>query len=1148
MSLPLYGFLRQIPFVFGKQTARSVFQSSYKVLSLAHQKSVGFRYFSVSSNGDDEKREDWNVHCGAPLGQPIGGPKVAHKIFERQFAQALGQGALGTPFASAENLLVEGFERTAELLRGSGGFGGFGGPHAGEDALSGGSAAGNSAFDDDEDADAYVLEDYGDAEDCGGGFDEQGPQMEGETGFTASFPPSPPVAEANQHREEMAVPTLPFVFDVYPNKINTPLNTHNTQPLRTDVRNAVTRALRRMVLETARIPLLLKEKFLRGSVAGMPMPVDLDQEHSAKGSTSLEDTRLAPGSSPDSSSADAGSAEGGNGNGATPAGPGLLLPATVPIIPIGERPLFPGYHLKIALADVNLAKHFEDIHRAYNYVGVFLARADSGLAEQSQDSALVEVKKEDLYAVGTLAQISSVKLERLFHEDATIDSYVIHLMGKTRIRLDSTEPLKNPFLQGAVSVLEDEPYDELAPAIVALKDGIHEIITKIISITHGPPDLFLRFLLPMKQAAARWADSTVASLAGHAETGSLQAILECLNIENRLHRVLDVLTKELSIVEAHKEVTDEMDRVNKDASRQHFLTQMLNQIKKELGMTDNSKDNIISKLVTKAEKLTMPPETEEVFREEMDKLKMLEPANMEFNMTRNYLDWLLAVPWGVTSAEHLSIAAARTVLDEDHYGLTDVKDRILEFIAVCKLREARNHGKILCFVGPPGVGKTSLGQSIARALNRAFFRFSVGGLGDVAEIKGHRRTYVGAMPGKIIQCLKHTATMNPVIMIDEIDKLAHAGIHGDPGSALLEVLDPKQNLNFQDHYLDLPVDLSQVLFLCTANSLETIPGPLQDRMEILHLSGYIIPEKLCIAQQYLIPQSLEDNGLAPANVEVTTPALEQLIVGYCREAGVRHLQQMIDRIHRKVALKLVEEGADDSPPPPTTMEGEGGGAEGSLSVVGAKKIVVDEGALEAYVGKPTYTSQHFFDSNPPGVVTGLAWTAAGGTALYMEVVSDPAHSAPGIKLTGNLGDVMKESADIAYTVAKRTLHAALPDEDFFPSHSLHLHCPEGATPKDGPSAGITMVTALLSLATQTPIPVNIAMTGEVTLSGKVLRIGGVREKTVGARLAGITTIILPQENAKDWAELPTEVKDGMTVHFVEVYADVAKLVFPNIAF
>jgi Lon-like ATP-dependent protease len=464
----------------------------------------------------------------------------------------------------------------------------------------------------------------------------------------------------------------------------------------------------------------------------------------------------------------------------------------------------------------------------------------------------------------------------------------------------------------------------------------------------------------------------------------------------------------------------------------------------------------------------------------------------------------------------LDTKKARKVLDEDHFGMEDVKQRILEFIAVGKLSKGIQ-GKIICFVGPPGVGKTSIGKSIAKSLNREFFRFSVGGLWDTAELKGHRRTYIGAMPGKLIQAMKQVKVSNPVILIDEIDKVGRSGHHGDPTSAMLEILDPEQNKSFLDHYLDVGFDLSRVLFICTANTKDTIPGPLLDRMEVINVSGYVLDEKMNIAGKYLIPTARDQSGLKEKQVEIKKDALKNLIGDYCREAGVRNLQKQIEKIFRKAALKIAE--------------GESG------------KITIGHKDLQKFVGKPTFNSDRYYENTPVGVVMGLAYTPLGGATLYIETIVDKLQGKPGLHKTGQMGDVMKESTDIAYSFAKSFVEEVSAGNRFFEQASLHMHIPEGATPKDGPSAGCTMTTSLLSLALNKPARKDLAMTGELTLTGKVLPIGGVKEKTIAAKRSGVKHIIFPKDNQKDFEELPKNVTEGLNVHYANHYRDVFEIAF-----
>ncbi|XP_023179169.2 lon protease homolog, mitochondrial isoform X2 [Drosophila hydei] len=610
------------------------------------------------------------------------------------------------------------------------------------------------------------------------------------------------------------------------------------------------------------------------------------------------------------------------------------------------------------------------------------------------------------------------------------------------------------------------------------------------------------------------------------EPSELQKILEETDIPQRLLLALALLKKELELSRLQQKIGREVEEKVKQQHRKYILQEQLKVIKKELGIEKDDKDAIGEKYREKLKDKTVPESIKTVIDEELTKLNFLESHSSEFNVTRNYLDWLTSLPWGVISPENLCLDKATEILNNDHYGMEDIKKRILEFIAVSSLK-GTTQGKILCFHGPPGVGKTSIAKSIARALNREYFRFSVGGMTDVAEIKGHRRTYVGAMPGKLIQCLKKTKTENPLVLIDEVDKIGK-GYQGDPSSALLELLDPEQNSNFLDHYLDVPVDLSRVLFICTANVIDTIPEPLRDRMELIEMSGYVAEEKVAIARQYLIPQAMKDCGLTEKQINITEDALNMLIRSYCRESGVRNLQKQIEKVIRKVAFRLVKKEGEEFP--------------------------VNADNLTTFLGKQVFSSDRMYNVTPPGVVMGLAWTAMGGSSLYIETSrrhirsEKPEATAGLLHLTGNLGDVMKESAQIALTVARNFLYTYNPNNKFLEQEHIHLHVPEGSTPKDGPSAGVTIITALVSLATGKPVRADVAMTGEVSLKGKVLTVGGIKEKTIAARRSGVTCLILPADNKKDFEELPSFITDGLEVHFASEYEDVYKIAFSDADF
>ncbi|KAF2725950.1 ATP-dependent protease La [Polychaeton citri CBS 116435] len=727
-----------------------------------------------------------------------------------------------------------------------------------------------------------------------------------------------------------------------------------------------------------------------------------------------------------------------------------------------------------------------------------------------------------------------------------------------------------------VDNLADEPFDKRSPTIRALISEIVNTCKEIGNVNHLFRDHVSAFA--MSQSAANIADepAKLADFAAAVSGGEMeeaQAVLASLNIEQRLSKALEVIKKEHMNAQLSSKISKDVESKIQKRQREYWLMEQMKGIRRELGLESDGKDKLVEKFKEKANKLAMPDAVKKVFDEEVNKLAHLEPAASEFNVTRNYLDWLTQIPWGQRSAENFGIKHAREVLDEDHHGLKDVKDRILEFIAVGKLR-GTVEGKILCMVGPPGVGKTSIGKSIARALNRQYYRFSVGGLTDVAEIKGHRRTYVGALPGRIIQALKKCQTENPLILIDEVDKIGR-GHQGDPSSALLELLDPEQNSSFLDHYMDVPVDLSKVLFVCTANMTDTIPRPLLDRMEMIELSGYVSDEKMAIAERYLAPQAKELSGLKEVAVNLDKEAIMDLINRYCRESGVRNLKKQIEKVYRKSALKIIQDLGEDvlSEEKALTPEGKEAQAEAekdqtdpkitpdniahettetpriALKVPDSVQITIGKDDLKDYVGPPIFTSDRLYDATPPGVAMGLAWTQMGGAALYVESILETAlsySSRAGFERTGNLKPVMKESTLIAYSFAKGLLARKYPENKFFDKAKIHMHCPEGAVQKDGPSAGITMATSLLSLALDKPLDPTIAMTGELTVTGKVLRIGGLREKTVAARRAGAKMVIFPRENQSDWIELPENIKEGIEGRPVDWYQDVFDLVFPDV--
>ncbi|XP_070604039.1 lon protease homolog, mitochondrial [Erythrolamprus reginae] len=818
----------------------------------------------------------------------------------------------------------------------------------------------------------------------------------------------------------------------------------------------------------------------------------------------------------------------------------------VPLIPISRNPVFPRF---IKIIEVKNKKLVDLLRRkvslAQPYAGVFLKKDDSN------ESDVVENLNE-IYQMGTFVQI---------HEMQDLgDRLRMIVMGHRRIRinkwmeveLEETESQKKPRQkqrhpkrneqpeakqQDVEVVLEPLQVPPGEVLMVEVENVVHEdfqvseevkaltaeIVKTIRDIIALNP-LYRESVLQMMQAGQRVVDNPIylsdmgAALTG-AESYELQDVLEETNIPKRLYKALSLLKKEYELSKLQQRLGREVEEKIKQTHRKYLLQEQLKIIKKELGLEKEDKDAIEEKFRERLKELVVPKHVMDVIDEELNKLGLLDNHSSEFNVTRNYLDWLTSIPWGKCSEENLELARAKEVLEEDHYGMEDVKKRVLEFIAVSQLRGS-TQGKILCFYGPPGVGKTSIARSIARALNREYFRFSVGGMTDVAEIKGHRRTYVGAMPGKIIQCLKKTKTENPLILIDEVDKIGR-GYQGDPSSALLELLDPEQNANFLDHYLDVAVDLSKVLFICTANVTETIPEPLRDRMEMINISGYVAQEKLAIAERYLVPQARVLCGLDENKTSITQDVLTVLIKQYCRESGVRNLQKQIEKVLRKSAYKIVS--------------GE------------KEKVDVTPENLQDFVGRPIFTVDRMYDVTPPGVVMGLAWTAMGGSTLFIETTlrrpKDTESKDGTLELTGQLGDVMKESAKIAYTFARAFLMEKLPTNDFLTTSHIHLHVPEGATPKDGPSAGCTIVTALLSLAINQPVRQNVAMTGEVSLTGKILPVGGIKEKTIAAKRAGVSCIVLPSENKKDYCDLADFITEGLEVHFVEHYKEIFDIVF-----
>ena len=789
--------------------------------------------------------------------------------------------------------------------------------------------------------------------------------------------------------------------------------------------------------------------------------------------------------------------------------PSLPYPNQLYLLPLNRRPFFPGMAAPVVIEPGSFYEVLKIVAKTdHKCLGLFLT--------EKEDVNIYKIAIGDLHKVGVVARIL-----RIIPMEGGGAQVVLNMEKRVTIE----KPVKSKYLYAQVKYHDDTPLEKLSRELKAYSISIITTIKELLKLNPLFKEELQIFLGHSDfTEPGRLADFAVALTT--ASRDELQEVLETFDIEKRIDKALLLLKKELDISKLQSTINQRIEATISKTQREFFLREQLKAIKKELGMEKDDKTMDAEKFEERLKKRVVPDDVMKVIREEMDKLSALEIQSAEYGVCRNYLDWLTTVPWGIYSKETHDLAKAEKVLEQDHYGLKDIKERILEFIGVGKLTGGVK-GSIICLVGPPGVGKTSIGKSVARALNRKFYRFSVGGMRDEAEIKGHRRTYIGAMPGKMIQAFKYTQTMNPVIMLDEVDKMG-ASFHGDPASALLEVLDPEQNKDFLDHYLDVPCDLSNVLFIVTANVLDTIPEPLKDRMEMLRLSGYIQAEKIEIATKYLIPRNRKLMGLKTGNLTFTKGAIGQIINGYAREAGVRTLENNIKKIMRKVAVKIAQ-----------GQEGKGKKAKAVPA-----KVIVTEKNLTTYLGKPIFTSDRYYKVNPVGVATGLAWTSMGGATLYIETVKYPAEKTE-MKLTGQAGDVMKESAQIAWTYVQSHCHRYAPNIPFFEKSQIHIHIPEGATPKDGPSAGVTMVTALLSLLLGQPIRENLGMTGELTLTGRVLPIGGLKEKLIAAKRSKLNVLIFPKENLRDYDELPDYLKKGLEVHFVDYYDEIFKIAFPH---
>ena len=770
-----------------------------------------------------------------------------------------------------------------------------------------------------------------------------------------------------------------------------------------------------------------------------------------------------------------------------------MLPSRLPVIPLRPRPAFPGVIIPLTVtgkARVDTIK--QAMETDSHAIGLVMVQ------ELDEDDST-----SNLQRVGVAA-----KILKLIHTDG--DSAHVLVNSLERFSIDEVLEI-NDIIYTDVTYFLSTVYTD-NPELRAYSMAIISTLKELVQINPLYSEEIKLFLgRSSMDDPARLTD--FAANLTNADGFELQEILETFDIHRRIDKVLVLLKKELEVSRLQAKISRQIEKKISAQQRDFFLREQFKAIKKELGLEKEGKVSEIEKFQKRLKSLTLNEEAQKAVDEEIEKLQLIEPSSPEYNVSRNYLDWLTILPWGKFSKDSYDLKRARRVMDRDHYGLDDVKDRILEFIAVGKMKGDIS-GSILCLVGPPGVGKTSVGKSIADTLKRKFYRFSVGGMRDEAEIKGHRRTYIGAMPGKAIQAMKSAGTSNPVLMLDEIDKIG-ASFQGDPASALLEVLDPEQNGTFRDHYMDVPFDLSNVMFIATANQMDTIPAPLLDRMEIIRLSGYILEEKLEIARRFLIPKALKSHGMTRAQVSINKAAVAAIVDRYAREAGVRGLENKIKKIMRKAAMEFAE-GREE-------------------------KVRVTKHDIEHYLGKPVFAKEELI-KDAPGVVTGLAWTRMGGATLQIEATAMKSKSK-GFKQTGQLGEVMVESSEIAYSYVMGHLKQHQIPEDYFDNHFIHLHVPAGATPKDGPSAGVTMTTALLSMIMKKTVRPKLGMTGELSLTGSVLPIGGVKEKTIAARRAGLKTLIFPHENQSDYEDLADYLREGIEVHFVKEYPDVFKIAF-----
>jgi len=796
--------------------------------------------------------------------------------------------------------------------------------------------------------------------------------------------------------------------------------------------------------------------------------------------------------------------------------PDVVLPTNLFILPINSPIIFPTLMAPLNIQTPRFIATTEESINRQRFVGLLLSR---------EGDVTHETQLKDLYETGVVAKI----LKRIKMPDGSIN-----LLIQSVKRFKVKQPLsESPHLVVEASYLEDltEKSDEMD----ALTRSVVNTVKKLSELN---PFFTEEMKLAMLNAPNQGTIADLVAFSLALPKIEAQNFLETLSVKERFQKLLIFLQKEQKVTDIQKKIQNEVNTKINSLQREFFLKEQLKTIKKELGVEVDGKEKLIETFRSRIEASKMSDDVKKIAYEELDKFETLSEQSPEHNLTRNYLEILCSLPWGIETTDNLNLNHARSILDEDHYGLKKVKERIVEFIAIRNLKnrfdnKEKNHpqkGAIICLVGPPGVGKTSIGKSIAKSLERNFYRFSLGGMRDEAEIKGHRRTYIGALPGKIIQALKRAESSNAVILLDEIDKIGQS-FHGDPSSALLEVLDPEQNHSFLDHYLDIPFDLSKVLFIATANTTSTIPTPLLDRMEVIELPGYTLEEKEAIATQYLIPKTLQESGLHPRQIKIDKSTLKEIIQKYAREPGVRSLEQILQKISRKAATQIIDQ-----------IEA----VEGSRSLTKFKSgiICIEKDELREWIGPERFYNEISERITTPGVSTGLAWTSHGGDILFIEATQIPGTGQ--LKLTGKMGEVMTESATIAWSYVKKRLieEKKLKSEDL-KSFDIHLHIPAGAIPKDGPSAGITMASALYSLMTKQKINHLVAMTGELSLIGKVLPVGGIKEKALAAHRSGVKIILLPERNEKDLEDLREEVRNDIEFKLVSNIDDVFKFLFES---